>query len=340
MDTKNKADIVKIILNYRKKEIYKSAGEAFAPANIALCKYWGKRNKELHLPVTSSLSLSLSGKGTRTKISLIPGSFDRIFLNGNHVALDTEFAKRVIHYLDLFRLSANMHFLIDTANNIPTSVGLGSSASGFAALIQALDDLFMWELDKISLSILARLGSGSACRSLWQGFVKWKAGRELDGMDSFARVLPFVWPKLRIGLLVVSQEPKKISSQEAMSRTIGTSPFYQMWPQKVFKDIEAIEHAIARQNFRLFGQIIESNALSMHACMTTAWPPIIYSAPNTISAIHKIWQLRVEGLPIYFTQDAGPNLNLFFLERSEQEVRREFPDMEIVEPFEYLKAKS
>ena len=175
---------------------------AFAPANIALCKYWGKRDSELNLPMTSSLSVSLGDKGTCTKISV--NDQDKIILNGDMLSLDLPFAKRLIAYLDLFRTQDHLHFSIETTNNIPTGAGVASSASGFAALVLALDKLFQWQLDKKHLSILARLGSGSACRSLWQGFVKWHVGVRGDGMDSVAEPLSIEWPNFRMGLLIFS----------------------------------------------------------------------------------------------------------------------------------------
>jgi len=329
-----KSDVIKTLLNHRYVYTENTSGSAFAPANIALCKYWGKRDIELNLPVTSSLSVSLGEKGAHTTVSLINASEDKIRINEEDITLDTQIAKRLIEFLDLFRSNTEMHFAIDTKINIPMSAGLASSACSFAALIQALDQLFSWQLDRINLSILARLGSGSACRSLWDGFVKWHAGKEEDGMDSFAELLPYEWPHLCVGLLVISDQPKPISSREAMQKTVNTSCYYKSWPEKVKTDLEVLQEAIASRDFDLFGSVAESNALAMHASMLTANPPILYWLPETVAMMHQIWKKRAEGLPIYFTQDAGPNLKLLFLKTDIEQVKKTFPEIKIIMPFE------
>ncbi|NCX93179.1 MAG: diphosphomevalonate decarboxylase, partial [Gammaproteobacteria bacterium] len=157
-------------------------GSAFAPANIALVKYWGKRDEALNLPLTDSLSLSLKTHGTTTRIRIIEESQDRFFLNGARVPPESDFYRRTHEFLNLFRHQEN--FEMHTESNIPIAAGLASSASGFAALVLALDDLCGWQLPKEKLSVLARLGSGSACRSFWPHWVKWQKGERDDGLDS------------------------------------------------------------------------------------------------------------------------------------------------------------
>ena len=240
------------------------------------------------------------------------------------------FAKRLIDYLDLFRTKDNVRFLIETANNIPTEAGVASSASGFAALVLALDQLFHWQLDKKNLSILARLGSGSACRSLWQGFVKWHAGVQANGMDSVAEPLSVEWPNFRMGLLIFSEKEKSIGSREAMQRVVATSRFYKEWPAQVDDDIKMIERALSQQNFDLLGKTAESNALAMHATLLTAQPSISYYLPETIAAMQSVWCLRAQGVSVYFTQDAGPNLKLLFLSKDEKIVKENFLNVEVI----------
>lgn len=327
-------DIVEQLIGNNKFTPYIEKSTAFAPANIALCKYWGKRDSGLNLPVTSSLSISLGSRGTETTLSVIDEKEDRIILNGEEIQAETEFAKRITEFLNLFRRDNKIHFLVKTNNNIPTKAGIASSASGFAALTLALNKLFHFELDNKSLSILARLGSGSAARSLFRGFVKWHKGEREDGMDSYAQSLNDSWPNLRVGLLIVSMAEKPIGSREAMHRTVETSPYYKHWPQKVADDMKVIEEAIYRKEFGLFGQAAESNALAMHASMLAAQPPVLYFQPKTIEYIQQIWQLRQEGLSLYFTQDAGPNLKLLFLKRDEEKVKENFENLELVNPFE------
>jgi len=311
----------------------KEKGTAYAPTNIALCKYWGKRNAELNLPLTSSLSIALPEKGAATSLSLHDEMVDQVILNGRELNGESGFVKRISEFLDLFRPEKKWRVKMDIQMNIPEAAGLASSACGFASLTAALDDLFAWRLDKRDLSIFARLGSGSAARSLWRGFVEWHAGNYADGMDSHAEPLAIEWPELYVGILTISNAPKPLSSREAMQRTIHTSKLYQQWPEIVAKDLVLLKEALQHQDFSLLGKTAESNALAMHATMLSSWPPICYSLPETIAMMQQIWQLRAEGLAIYFTQDAGPNLKLLFLEKDKAAVQQVFPAMEMIRVF-------
>lgn len=327
-----KKDIVKAIVNEKFNNKIEKA-TAFAPANIALCKYWGKRDSELNLPYSSSISISLANKGVTTSIQILKSANqDQIILNKQPVSSDTSFAKRVTEFLNLVR-PPDTHFLLDTSANIPIAAGVASSASGFAALAKALNTLFDWQLEERQLSIMARLGSGSACRSLWDGFVEWHAGYDPSGMDSFAELYPEQWQELRVGLLILSNQEKKISSRNAMQQTVTTSTFYTSWLAKADQDLTKIKEAIKRRDFPSFGAAVESNALAMHGIMQTAWPPIFYSLPETVDAFRKIWDLREKGRNIFFTQDAGPNLKLLFLNEDVPYIQQIFPNIEILDPF-------
>jgi|GEM_PF-112227 len=357
-------------------------GYAFAPANLALCKYWGKRDWELNLPVTSSFSISMGMKGTFTLIAhrgketttsdtgadasgslaiLDTGDMgqdikqDLYLLNGQVISPKTSFARRLHAYLDLFRPNPNTFYVVKTISTVPVAAGLASSASGYAALIQALNRLYGWDLSLQQLSILARLGSGSACRSLWHGFAEWHCGSDPDGMDSYATTLvdnfytnttcetadvnsvntasSCSWPDLRIGILFISKQQKIVSSREAMLHTVKTSSFYQTWPTQVAHDLDAIKQAVVTRNFELFGSTAEYNSLAMHALMAGARPPVIYSQPATLAAMQRVWDLRRAAIPVFFTQDAGPNLKLLFLASEEVIVTKAFPDIEIIRPF-------
>lgn len=331
----NKMDVVRQLLE--KKSLvavpqHKTA-KAFAPTNIALIKYWGKRDNQLNLPVTSSLSISLGQTGTETTIGFSEQDHDVVVLNQQIMPPDHVFAKRLRDFLNLFRATPDTYFVVNTISHLPVAAGLASSASGFAALIQALDQLFAWQLAKNELSILARLGSGSACRSLWSGFVEWTAGQRSDGMDSVGHFMDIIWPDLRIGLLILTEHEKTISSRVAMEQTKNTSDLYKIWPEKVAKDLTEIKTTLINHDFVSMGKIAETNALAMHATMLTADPPILYSNAQTIEAMHKIWALRQAGLPIYFTQDAGPNLKLLFLKQDERVVLQHFPTVSVIHPF-------
>jgi len=304
-------------------------GEAFAPANIALCKYWGKRDAELNLPVNSSLSISLGKLGARTSIKFAKTA-DRIFLNGKPAP--KAFAARLSDYLNLFRAEGQF-FEVRTKNSIPTAAGLASSAAGFAALIQAFDRLMGWGFTPRELSLLARLGSGSAARSIFEGFAVWHAGQRPDGMDCFAESLDPRWPDFRIGILEVSAARKKTGSTEGMNATRETSELYRAWPAQAQCDYDELRTAIVAQDFPMLGKTAENNALAMHATMLAAWPPLCYWKPQSLSLMQKIWKVREEGLDLYFTMDAGPNLKLLFLKENQAAVRKCFPKVQIVNPF-------
>ncbi len=328
----NKQDVVRKIIGGRKSDAAAS-GKAYAPANIALCKYWGKRNDELNLPVTSSLSISLGHLGTTTTIEPKNGR-DEILLNGRPVPDDTGFAKRLRSFLDLFRAAPDAGYRVVTCNTIPTAAGLASSASGYAALVKALDSLCGWNLPARDLSVLARLGSGSASRSVYDGFVEWHAGKFDDGSDSFSERIETAWPGFAIGLVKISVEEKSISSRDAMKGTVESSVLYESWPKQVDRDLIAIKNAIRDRNLSALGQAAENNALAMHATAIAAWPPTLFWWPESVKAMQRVWALRNQGLPVYFTMDAGPNVKLLAEKQNVREIQKEFPDAEWVTPYD------
>ena len=293
-----------------------------APVNIALVKYWGKRNEELHLPVTDSLSVSLN-KGTTT--TLCQSDTDQVFLNGTLQSPDSSFHRRLFQFLDLVRPSPSFSFCVRTHNDVPTAAGLASSASGFAALALALNDFFGWGLDRPRCSVLARLGSGSACRSVYPGFVRWQRGVQEDGSDSYAVPVEVSWPELCLAVLLVSKEEKPISSGEAMRQTVATSSKYAFWPQQVTEDMDTVLAALHTKDFYALGEAAERNALAMHASMHAAIPPVDYWTDETHELVRAIHRARDEGLAVYFTMDAGPNIKLLFLQKSLPCVQNLFP---------------
>lgn len=335
MRSLKKADVVRLLLGDRMGRMpVKFCATAFAPANIALCKYWGKRNDELNLPITSSLSISLGTLGTTTRVCLAGSPSDEVVLNGAPLPARGKFAKALSTYLDLIRPSPTVFFRVETRNTVPTAAGMASSASGFAALALALDDLFGWKLENRHLSILARLGSGSACRSVLKGFVEWEAGADEDGMDSHAVQVNGSWPSLRVGVLKLSEAEKEISSRQAMKRTRRTSALYEAWPVKVAHDLSILKEAIDARDFELLGRTAESNALAMHATGLAAWPPVLFWLPESVATMHRIWELREKGLPVFFTMDAGPNVKLLFQAEHETAIRNAFATVDVVAPFD------
>lgn len=330
-----KSDVVHMVLGDKQAKLpRRETAKTWASGNVALCKYWGKRDQEINLPVTSSLSVSLGvEKGATTTLTVSHRSQDSVILNGQKIEWTSAFGKRLLQFINLFREDTQICFDIDIQSTIPIAAGLASSACGFASLVMAFNQIYDWKLNESALSILARLGSGSASRSVSQGFVEWRAGIRRDGMDSYGELVPATWPDFCVGLLIIDGGEKHISSREAMQRTVTTSSLYSAWPMKVSRDLSALRKAIEEKDFLLLGETAESNALTMHATMLSAWPPVSYILSKTIEAMQKIWRLRDEGLSLFFTQDAGPNLKLLFLEKDAKTVQTHFPEIDILRPF-------
>ncbi|BBP42786.1 diphosphomevalonate decarboxylase [Thiosulfativibrio zosterae] len=312
-------------------------GFGIAPVNIALSKYWGKRDVALNLPTNSSLSISLPGLGTQTHLTWLPTlGQDAISLNGQRLSSEHKFAKRLSAFLDFFRPNLAGHFQVITHNSVPTAAGLASSASGYAALVLALNDAFEWQLSLQQLSLLARLGSGSASRSLFPGFARWHKGKQDNGMDSYAEALPESWPEFCVGLLEIDIQEKPLGSTAGMQKTVETCEIYQAWPEKAEKDVNIIQKAIQNKDLTTLGETAENNALTMHATMISTWPPILYWQAESVAAMHQIWALRNQGHSVYFTMDAGPNLKLLFLETEKPALLQAFPNLKVIQPFKVI----
>ena len=286
------------------------------------------------MPITSSLSVSLNNKGTLAKISLSSNQQHELIVNRQSLDLEAASAKRLLSFLDAFNFLVPKAYRLELNFNIPLAAGLASSASAYAAIVKAFDDFFDWQLDGKALSILARLGSGSACRSIFDGFVEWLRGSDPDGMNNYAKPIKGTWSELGIGLCVITKQQKAVSSREGMQRTVTTSALYSAWSKKANHDLLLLKKAIAEKDFNLLGKTAESNALTIHATMLAAWPPLLYSSPETIKLVQKVWELLENGLVLYFTQDAGSNIKLLFLKPEEEKVKRHFPYVEIIYPFE------
>jgi len=279
--------------------------------------------------VTGSLSVSLGRLGTRMRISA--AGTDSLSINGEEIAADSQVFTRLFSFLDLLR-NPSTHWRVEGENTIPTGAGLASSASAFAAAVLAADALHDWNLPDWKRSVLARLGSGSACRSVYTGFAEWRPGLRNDGLDSYAAPLRIPWPDFRIGILTLSDAPKPVGSTEGMRRTMDTASLYRAWPDQVAADLPRIRGAVYARDFPTLGGAAEQNALSMHATMIAAWPPILYWRAETVEALHSVQALRADGLQVYATLDAGPNVKLLFTEPDTEAVKAAFPEVDVVAP--------
>lgn len=293
---------------------------AKANTNIALIKYWGKRNEELFLPMNSSLSITLDHFYTVTTVEFSP-EFDKDTFLLNNVRADHKASLKISKFLDKIRNMANvkLHAMVSSENKVPTAAGFASSASGFAALAAASSKALGLNLDRKQLSVLARQGSGSACRSIYGGYVEWQKGIGDAGEDSYAsQVLPANAWNISILSVLVNSEEKKVSSRDGMKQTVLTSPFYQGWLDTVENDLIIAKEAIIDKNFYSLGEITETNALKMHATMLGSDPPIIYWQSGTLAVMQCIQELRRSGVPAYFTIDAGPNVKVLCPPEHEQ----------------------
>lgn len=283
---------------------------AQAQPNIALVKYWGKRDSTLNLPASGSLSITLDSLWTRTRVEFDPTlACDELLLDG---AQQPAAMMRVSRCLDLLRARAgsNLRARVDTHNNFPTGAGLASSASGFAALVLAGSAALGLTLEPRELSVLARQGSGSAARSIFGGFVGMARGTRADGADAFATPLLGAdeWP-LRVVVAVTSTRTKAVGSGVGMELSRRTSPFHAAWLAGADADLASARHALERRDFAELSATSEHSCLKMHAVMLASQPGLVYWNGATVECLHAIRALRErDGVPVFFTIDAGPQV--------------------------------
>lgn len=285
---------------------------AIAHSNIALVKYWGKRDQRLNLPAAGSLSLALGDLTTQTTARVIESDTDQLELDGEPAK--PAVLRRVSEFLELVRQRAGTtaRLAIASSNNFPTAAGLASSASGFAALALAASAELGLKLEPRELSELARRGSGSAARSIPGGWALMHCGESEDGRDAVAEQIapPTHWD-LRCVVLVTTRGEKAIGSTEGMNRTMKTSAFYQPWIDSVANDLERARSAVAARDFEKLGDVAEASCLRMHASAIAARPGVLYWNGSTVELIHRVRAARANGIPVFFTIDAGPHVKVF-----------------------------
>ena len=269
---------------------------ATAHANIALVKYWGKRDEALILPEAGSLSLALDLLLTTTTVEL-GAARDSLTIDGKPAAARELARARLV--LDAAGITARAR--IESRNDFPTGAGLASSASGFAALAKAACAAAGKPLDDRALSALARLGSGSAARSIPGGWAVWE--------DAHARqVFAPDHLDVRMVVAVCAQGPKKVGSRDGMRSTRETSPYHEAWIAQCEADLPAALQHLAARDLPALGALAERNALRMHADALAADPPLLYWEPATIGCLKAVQQLRDGGAQAWATIDAGPHV--------------------------------
>ncbi len=274
---------------------------ATAHPNIALVKYWGKKSAAGNIPAVPSLSITLDSLTATTELT--EATSDQFVLNGEEQSGAAK-DEKLTRFLSYLRERHDVPPLtISSTNNFPTAAGLASSAAGFAALVTAVDQLCALNLSTKALSELARAGSASAARSILGGFVG------LTGPKFVAESIATRehWP-LQVVVAITNTGKKSVSSTEGMTRSAVTSPYYSNWLDTANADYDRARAAIQSKNFTELAEVSEHSCLKMHAVMQTTQPPLMYWNPASLACIQKIQNLRAQGVDVFFTIDAGPQI--------------------------------
>jgi diphosphomevalonate decarboxylase len=278
---------------------------ACAGPSLALTKYWGKTGHDINLPATPSLGLTLTPLQSQATVSLAV-EHHQVTVNDRPQAL-ARFEPFLAGAAELF--DRPVCFQATCTNNFPTSAGLASSSSGFAALALAMSRLADQDLSPAHLSALARIGSGSAARAVFGGFVEWPAGAP------HARPLydETYWPELRVIVCLVDHGPKAVSSREAMNQVRDTSPYYNAWVKDAACLHRSALTALAAQDLETLGDITRHSTLRMFGTMLSMSPPLIYWTPTSVQIIQLAQTMRTQGIRVWETMDAGPQVKLLCL---------------------------
>lgn len=281
---------------------------AQAQPNIALIKYWGKRDIEKNLPAVSSLSVTLDSLWTRMTVEFRDGqACDELTVNGSN---RQKLLPRVSACIDRVAGAQRPRASVVSEGNFPIAAGLASSASAFAALVVAAGKASGASLDKLSLARIAGSASGSAARSLFGGFV------ELQAHDTCIEVATLIeeqdWP-LSVVVAITDEIAKPLSSGEAMNRSADTSPFYSSWLGQQEADLASARDAVLKRDFAQLAALSEHNCLKMHSVMWASRPPVVYWNSATLSCMGAVRRLQSAGHAVFFTIDAGPQLKAFCL---------------------------
>ena len=296
-------------------------------ANIAIVKYWGKKDAKKMIPATSSISLTLNDMFTETEMEFISdedikisvekemknGDYkdkfsnmtDLFYLNGE--LQDSVHTEKISKVVDLFRENRSQKVKISTTNNMPTAAGLSSSSSGLSAVIKACNELFGKNYTQSELAQISKFGSGSSSRSFFGPIAAWdKDTGEICEVKTDL--------KLAMIVLVLNENKKKISSRNGMELCAKTSMYFDEWVKQSEIDFINMKKYLAENDFEKVGTLTEENALRMHKTTETANPPFSYFNEKTYEAMDFVKNLRNNGEKCYFTMDAGPNVKVLCLE--------------------------
>jgi len=283
-------------------------------ANIAIIKYWGKKDPIKMIPATSSISLTLENLFTETEISFITReeaiektgqASDLLYINGE--LQNEEQIKKIAKVVNLFRDDRSQLVKIDTTNNMPTEAGLSSSSSGLSAAIKACNKLFDKNLSREELAQISKFASGSSSRSFFGPIGMWD--KDTGEVSEVKTDL-----KLAMIVLVLNEEKKIISSRKGMALCMETSTSFDEWIRQSEIDFENMKKYLSEGDFSKVGELTEENALRMHETTKNANPPFTYLTEKSFEAMEYVRELRKQGERCYFTMDAGPNVKVLCLE--------------------------
>jgi len=297
-----------------------------ATPNIALIKYWGKRDEKLILPTESSISVTLDEQlATKCTVEFSEKyKEDELWINGKNYSTPEQMGKGKPQ-LDFIRRMAgiSMKAKIVAETTVPVAGGLAGSAAGLCAQALAAVNALNLKVDKKQLSIICRVGSGSSCRSVYGGFVEWKKGEKSDGSDSYAAQIADErhWPEFRCIIAIVEREEKKVKSRPGMKQTVATSILYPKRIEYLPSALDVVRKAILKKDLSTLLEATMRDSNNMHAVMLDTWPPIFYLNDISKQVIYSIHDFNAEGIKAGYSFDAGPNPCIFTVERYVTEIK-------------------
>lgn len=321
--------------------ISSQAVSAVCPSNIALIKYWGKYANQI--PANPSISYTLNHCHTKTTMEfVVDENFSvQTFLAGKEEVKFAEKIEKYFHNIEKYLpWILKGKYVIKTENTFPHSSGIASSASGFGAIttcLMELDKIFtQTEIDVKKTSFLARLGSGSACRSLYNGLVVWGETPEVEGSsDLYAIKYPdaeihAVFKDFNDWVLLIHEGQKTVSSTVGHG-LMNTNPYAERRFQEARENFVPLKEILKLGDMERFITLVEHEALTLHAMMMMSEPAFILMKTGTMEVINKLWKFREEtGLPLFFTLDAGANVHLLFPNNGSENKIKTFIEKELL----------
>jgi diphosphomevalonate decarboxylase len=302
---------------------------ARANSNIAFIKYWGNRDDDLRLPANSSISMNLDGLYTETTVRWDDSlASDSVAING--VPAVGSALERASTHLDVIRQYTGIRHraYVASSNNFPTGAGIASSASGFAALTLAAVTAAEVKISERELTTLARLGSGSASRSIPSGFVEWYAGETHESSYAESVAPPDHWGLVDV-IAIVSGEHKAVESRQG-HRSATTSDLQPARVAGAGARLTRCKQTLLERDFAAFADVVEHDSNLMHAVMMTSRPPLFYWLPGSLTVMDGVRRWRAEGLRVCYTLDAGPNVHCLCLRADSAEVEQRLQAVDAV----------